>query len=151
MTIFWNYANYSEGSNFCVSFAWNNIIFNDIENQGFQINQKVIFSEYKLYYLTRTNKSVLDNGYPLKKKGNKGFSLVELVVVIAVLAILSAVAIPAFVGVQERAAVEVAKQSLLILFCIGGDSMKILIDGFGNLVKCQRIKFILIGTAFIQK
>ena len=59
---------------------------------------------------------------------NKGFSLVELVVVIAVLAILSAVAIPAFVGVQEKAAVEVAKQYLINAFkeCLvkdsGGDS-----------------------------
>ena len=80
------------------------------------------------FYLTKNNKSFLDNEYALKNKDNKGFSLVELVVVIAVLAILSAVAIPAFVGVQEKAAVEVAKQFLLNAFkeCLtkdaGGDT-----------------------------
>ena len=37
------------------------------------------------------------------KPGEQGFSLVELVVVIAVLAILSAVAIPAFTNVQANA------------------------------------------------
>ena len=39
----------------------------------------------------------------LKNINNQGFSLIELVVVIAVLAILSAVAIPAFTGVMRRA------------------------------------------------
>ena len=62
------------------------------------------------------------------KSAKDGFSLVELVVVIAVLAILSAVAIPAFLGFQERAAVEVAKQQLINAFkeCLvkstGGDA-----------------------------
>ena len=42
-----------------------------------------------------------------------GFSLVELVVVIAVLAILSAVAIPAFIGVRNNAKVSAAKNSLI--------------------------------------
>ena len=46
------------------------------------------------------------------KPGEQGFSLVELVVVIAVLAILSAVAIPAFVGVQANARASAVKNGL---------------------------------------
>ena len=46
------------------------------------------------------------------KPGEEGFSLVELVVVIAVLAILSAVAVPAFVGVQANARASAAKNGL---------------------------------------
>ena len=48
------------------------------------------------------------------KPGEEGFSLIEPVVVIAVLAILSAVAIPAFNGVQANARAS-AKNVLLIL------------------------------------
>ena len=46
------------------------------------------------------------------KPGEEGFSLVELVVVIAVLAILSAVAVPAFVGVQANARASAVKNGL---------------------------------------
>ena len=46
------------------------------------------------------------------KKNDEGFSLVELVIVIAVLAILSAVAIPAFQGVQARAKTSAVKNGL---------------------------------------
>ena len=55
---------------------------------------------------------------------NQGFSLVELVVVIAVLAILSAVAIPAFVGVRNNAKVSAAKSSLINILkeCITAES-----------------------------
>ena len=49
----------------------------------------------------------------LTKPGEEGFSLVELVVVIAVLAILSAVAIPAFVGVQANARASAVKNGLV--------------------------------------
>ena len=44
---------------------------------------------------------------------NDGFTLVELVVVIAVLAILSAVAIPAFNGVQANARASAVKNGLV--------------------------------------
>ena len=47
------------------------------------------------------------------RPGDEGFSLVELVVVIAVLAILSAVAIPAFVGVQANARASAVKNGLV--------------------------------------
>ena len=46
-------------------------------------------------------------------KINKGFSLIELVIVIAVLAILSAVAIPAFLGIREKAADTLVKVSMI--------------------------------------
>ena len=48
-----------------------------------------------------------------RRPGEEGFSLVELVVVIAVLAILSAVAIPAFVGVQANARASAVKNGLV--------------------------------------
>ena len=44
---------------------------------------------------------------------NQGFSLIELVVVIAVLAILSTVAIPSFIGVRNNAKVSAIKKSLV--------------------------------------
>ena len=47
------------------------------------------------------------------KPWEEGFSLVELVVVIAVLAILSAVAIPAFVGVAANARASAVKNGLV--------------------------------------
>tara|TARA_Y100001968_G_C19243644_1_gene660736 strand:- start:259 stop:720 length:462 start_codon:yes stop_codon:yes gene_type:complete len=59
------------------------------------------------------------------RPGEEGFSLVELVVVIAVLAILSAVAIPAFQGVQARAKTSALKNGLTngIKECIVSDGL----------------------------
>jgi prepilin-type N-terminal cleavage/methylation domain-containing protein len=56
---------------------------------------------------------------------NEGFSLVELVIVIAVLAILSAVAIPTFTGVRNNAKVSAAKKSLVNILkeCLAAESM----------------------------
>ena len=47
------------------------------------------------------------------RPGEEGFSLIELVVVIAVLAVLSAVAIPAFNGVQANARASAVKNGLV--------------------------------------
>lgn len=57
------------------------------------------------------------------KPWESGFSLIELVVVIAVLAILSAVALPNFLGVQKDGQVATAKNTLatIIKECVTSD------------------------------
>ena len=59
------------------------------------------------------------------KKLNIGFSLVELVIVIAVLSILSAVAIPAFIGIIKKAKIINAKSNLILILqeCIAYSGM----------------------------
>ena len=47
-----------------------------------------------------------------RRRNDQGFSLIELVVVVAVLAILSAIAVPAFMGMQEQAADSAARANL---------------------------------------
>ena len=47
----------------------------------------------------------------MKKNTQKGFTIVELVIVIAVIAILAAVLIPTFTGVTERAKESAAMQN----------------------------------------
>ena len=42
----------------------------------------------------------------MKIRNEKGFTLVELIVVMAVLAVISAIAVPRFLGVQESAKIE---------------------------------------------
>ena len=50
-----------------------------------------------------------------KKPGEAGFSLIELVVVVAVLAILSAIAIPAFTSINNKARASAAANTLASL------------------------------------
>ena len=45
----------------------------------------------------------------MKKMGNKGFTLVELIIVIAILAIIMLIAIPNFSGIQQRMQVRADK------------------------------------------
>ena len=59
---------------------------------------------------------IIDNKKTKKLIKKDGFSLIELVVVVAVLAILSAIAIPSFADMRKKSMITVAKQNLISIF-----------------------------------
>ena len=61
-------------------------------------------------------RTIIDNKKPKKFIKKDGFSLIELVVVVAVLAILSAIAIPSFSDMRKKSIINVAKQNLILIF-----------------------------------
>jgi prepilin-type N-terminal cleavage/methylation domain-containing protein len=50
-----------------------------------------------------TMNMILKRQMELKKKGKKGFTLIEVIVVIVILAILAAIAVPALTGYIDKA------------------------------------------------
>jgi len=75
-----------------------------------------------------------------KEKNKKGFTLIEVMVVVALIAILSAIAIPAYLSYRRDAEMEVARSSMVTVIdsingynAIKGHPMDI-IDADGNIV-----------------
>ena len=73
-----------------------------------------------------------------KKNNKKGFTLIEVMVVVAIIAILAAVAIPAYLSYQEQARAEVAKSSAsAVMESYNG---YVLIDG-GEIADIENLSF----------
>lgn len=73
-------------------------------------------------------------------KNKKGFTLIEVMVVVALIAILSAIAIPAYLSYRRDAEMEVAKSSMVTVIdsingynAVKGHAMDI-VDNNGNIV-----------------
>lgn len=60
--------------------------------------------------MTSFNKTLLQNIAQKKNKAQNGFTLIELMVVVAIVGILSAVGLPQLLKAQDRAKISVAQQ-----------------------------------------
>lgn len=73
------------------------------------------------------------------RNGKKGFTLVEVMVVVALIAILAAIAIPSYISYREEAHMEVSRASLTaVIDSLNGyntikGSIIDLVDGSGNI------------------
>lgn len=75
-----------------------------------------------------------------KSRNKKGFTLIEVMVVVALIAILSAIAIPAYLSYRRDAEMEVAKSSMVTIIdsingynAVKGHAMDI-VDDNGNII-----------------
>jgi prepilin-type N-terminal cleavage/methylation domain-containing protein len=82
-----------------------------------------------------------------KKPGEAGFSLIELVVVVAVLAILSAIALPVFNSISDKARVSGAKGTLASIVKECGAKLADSSSGTYNSPQMDSYTFSSSGTA----
>ena len=81
--------------------------------------------------MTNFKKQLINRLATSQKKRKNGFTMIELMVVVAIIGVLSAVALPALTSAQDRAKSSAAKQESVnaaktcTIALIGGDSVEI--------------------------
>ena len=81
--------------------------------------------------MTNFKKSLINKLASTKKRAKNGFTMIELMVVVAIIGVLSSVALPALTSAQDRAKSSAAKQESVnaakacTIALIGGDTTEI--------------------------